>query len=228
MSMDRRTLLLGAGCAIVAGPARALPSSYERSIANVLISEGGYSNDRADPGGPTQFGITIYDVRKYVKADATAADVRRLTKATAIRIYRDKYWAAVRADEMPAGLDYSLFDYAVNSGTSRAGKVLRHLVGAPLDDGVITDAILTQVKRRDPALLIAAINDERLAFLKRLHTWPAFGRGWGRRVASVKAISLDMAGTRAPGLLQRELVPQLGPHKAYSTPGIDDDEIGVP
>lgn len=205
--------------------ALAVPGSYERSIANVLISEGGYTNDRSDPGGPTNWGITIYDVRKYVKADASAADVKRLTKATAIRIYKSRYWDAVRADELPAGLDYSVFDEGVNSGVVRAGKVLRRLVGAPPDDGVITDAVLTQIKRRDPVLLISAFNDERLGFLKRLHTWPVFGKGWGRRVASVKAISLDMAGARPPGLLQRELVPALGRGKGYATPDIEDGDI---
>ena len=52
-------------------------SSYDAALARLLAHEGGYTNDAADPGGPTNFGITIYDYRKYVKPDATAADVKR-------------------------------------------------------------------------------------------------------------------------------------------------------
>jgi hypothetical protein len=45
----------------------------------------------SDPGGPTNFGITIIDYRKYVKSNATAADVRAMKVEEAKRIYREKY-----------------------------------------------------------------------------------------------------------------------------------------
>jgi lysozyme family protein len=86
-------------------------SSYDAALARLLAHEGGYTNHPADPGGPTNFGITIFDYRKYVKPDATAADVRAMKLDEAKAIYRAKYWVAQRCNELPAGVDYATFDY---------------------------------------------------------------------------------------------------------------------
>jgi uncharacterized protein (TIGR02594 family) len=91
-------------------------------------------------------------------------------------------------------VDYSVFDYGLNSGIGRSGKVLRRTVGLPDDTSAVTDQVLAYARVRDPKVLAGAICDERLAFLKSLRTWPVFGRGWGTRVAEVRAASLAMAG----------------------------------
>src|SRR5437764_7132898 len=90
---------------------------YPEAIRRLLVSEGGYVNHPSDPGGPTNFGITLGDYRRYVKADATTADVRAMKVEEAEAIYRTTYWDAMRGDDLPAGVDYCIFDYAVNSGT---------------------------------------------------------------------------------------------------------------
>jgi lysozyme family protein len=91
-------------------------SSYDTALARLLVHEGGYTNHPADPGGSTNFGITIYDYRKYVKSDATAADVKAMRLDEAKTIYKAKYRAAQRCDELPVGVDYAIFDFGVNSG----------------------------------------------------------------------------------------------------------------
>ncbi len=166
---------------------------YDECLARLFVHEGGYTNHPADPGGPTNFGITIYDYRKYVKANATVTDVRAMKLDEAKAIYRTKYWAAQRCDDLPAGVDDSVFDYGVNSGIGRSGKVLRRVIGLPDNTSVVTDEVLTTVLKRDAKAIIAAINDERLRFLKSLKTWPVFGAGWSWRVAEVKAFSLLLA-----------------------------------
>lgn len=168
-------------------------ASYALSIKNVLAHEGGYTNHPKDPGGPTNWGITIHDARKYWKPQATAADVKAMPLSVAQDIYRARYWAAQRCDELPAGLDYSMFDYGVNSGIGRSGKVLRRLVGLPDNTSVVTPEVIAAVAKRKTVDLIKALNDERLRFLQSLKTWPTFGKGWGRRVAEVRALSLQMA-----------------------------------
>jgi lysozyme family protein len=166
-------------------------STFDEALKRVLLHEGGYSNHPSDPGGPTNFGITIYDYRRYVKPAATAADVRTMKVDDAKQIYRTKYWRAMRCDELPAGLDYAVFDYGVNSGTTRAAKVLQRILGLA-DDGKMTDAVIAAVKTSDATKLVVALCDERLRFLQSLKTWPVFGGGWGRRVAEVKAAALAM------------------------------------
>jgi lysozyme family protein len=170
-----------------------MQSSYDECLNRVLAHEGGYTNDPRDPGGPTNWGITIWDARLYWKKNATAADVRAMPLSVAKDIYKAKYWDALRCDLLPAGVDDSVFDYGVNSGIGRAGKVLRQVVGLPAGNWHVTDEVLAVVSKNEPRALILAINDERLAFLKGLRTWSAFGVGWGRRVAEVRAYSLQLA-----------------------------------
>ena len=168
------------------------------SIDRILVSEGGtYTNDPEDPGGPTRWGITLTDTRLYVKKNATAATVKALTRDQAVGIYDKKYWDALDGDELPSGLDYTMVDYGVNSGIARAGRVLRQILGLPTTDWHVTPEVLSAAKKRATTALIRAENAERLAFLKRLPTWPRFGGGWGKRVASVNAISLQLAAGAA-------------------------------
>jgi lysozyme family protein len=162
------------------------------AIRRVLASEGGYVNHPSDPGGPTNFGITIADYRKYVKPDASAADVRAMKADEAEAIYRSKYWDVMRCDALAPGVDYCVFDYAVNSGTGRVPKVLQRALSLPVT-GRMDDATIVAVGKRDPHALIAAICDERLRFLKGLETWSVFGAGWTRRVGEVRAAALTMA-----------------------------------
>jgi lysozyme family protein len=170
--------------------------TYEDAIARVLSHEGGYSNHPSDPGGPTNYGITISDYRRYVKAGATAADVRAMRLDEAKAIYRERYWNVMRCDDLPAGIDYAIFDYGVNSGVTRAIKVLQRRLGLA-DDGRMSDTVIAAARGEEASGLISGLCDERLAFLKRLKTWPVFGAGWGRRVAEVRAAALGMASRAA-------------------------------
>ncbi len=170
-------------------------ANYDKSLALVLENEGGYTNDRGDPGGPTNWGITINDARMYWKHNATANDVRHMPLSVAKQIYKSKYWDAMSCDDLPTGLDYAVFDYGVNSGIHRAAMVLQRLVDVP-DDGRIGPITLAAVAKGEPKALLVEMCNERLAFLQRLSTWKIFGRGWGRRVAEVKADALVMAESK--------------------------------
>lgn len=175
-------------------------STYEDALARVLAHEGGYSNHPDDPGGPTNYGITIFDVRAYVKSDASAEDVRHLSLAQAKAIYRNKYWDVMRCDDLPAGVDYAVFDYGVNSGVGRAGRVLRRCLGIADDTAKVADVVISAAGKIEPRMLVTRICDERLKFLQGLRTWPVFGKGWGRRVADVKAAALAMSSVQASGV----------------------------
>jgi lysozyme family protein len=167
-------------------------SNYDEALRRLLVHEGGYGDHPADPGGPTKYGITIADFRRYVNADATAAEVKAMSVAQASAIYRAHYWNALACDRLAPGFDYALFDYGVNSGVARAQRVARSLVAkggtSPLDE-----ACIAALNAADAATLIERLCDERLAFLQKLKTWPVFGKGWGRRVAEVKQAALAMA-----------------------------------
>src|SRR5262245_44001463 len=167
--------------------------SYNEALRRLLVHEGGYSNHPSDPGGPTNFGITIHDYRKYIKPDATADDVRRMPVEQAKAIYKSKYWNVLACDELPVGVDYAVFDYGVNSGTGRAAKVLKRVLGLGADASPMLADVIAAARRRDARGMINSICDERMRFLQGLRTWPVFGNGWSRRVREVRAAALAMA-----------------------------------
>jgi lysozyme family protein len=152
-------------------------TNREASILETLRWEGGYSNDPGDSGGPTNWGITIWDARKYWRPTATAADVRVMPRSVAVDIYRDKYWktAYYDCDHLNAGVDLAVFDYGVNSGPSRARRALMASIGGPSPD---------TIKR---------VCAYRMTFLHNLSIWRLFGRGWARRVAGIQVTALKMA-----------------------------------
>jgi lysozyme family protein len=125
-----------------------------------------------------------------------------MTVDEAKQIYRARYWDAQRCDELPAGVDYAIFDYGVNSGIGRSGKILRRLVRLSDRSGIVNDEVIIAVRTADAATLVANVCDERLSFLRSLRTWPVFGSGWNRRVTEVRSTALAMAN-KARDIIER-------------------------
>ena len=170
-----------------------MQSNFHRSLLLLLKHEGGYSNHSQDPGGMTNLGVTAKVWQEWVGHPVDEKQMRALTSEDVAPLYKRKYWDACRADELISGLDYAVFDYAVNSGVGRAAKTLQACVGVPMDGG-IGPATLAAVKTHNSAELIKNVCDKRLDFLKSLSTFPTFGKGWERRVNEVKAEALIMLG----------------------------------
>lgn len=162
--------------------------NFDRSLSRVLKSEGGYVNHPQDPGGETNFGVTqrVYDAYRS-RLGLKRASVRYISKTEVAQIYRDSYWALAKCDQLPDGVDFVVFDGAVNSGVAQSAKWLQRALGVK-DDGVIGPAtIAAALRHKNHDQLVADILALRLKFLKSLKTWKAFGKGWAARIADVKA-----------------------------------------
>lgn len=170
--------------------------NFARALSLVLKSEGGWSDIAADPGGATMKGVTLATYRRYINPQGTKADLRNITDAQLADVYKRQYWDAIAGDQLPDGVDYAVFDFAVNSGPSRAARYLQQIVGVATD-GVIGPATITAASKQPARDIINRLCDARLAFLERLPTWPTFGKGWSARVAAVRAASLQMAAQPA-------------------------------
>lgn len=171
-------------------------SNFDRALPLVLKHEGGYVNHPKDPGGATNKGVTqaTYNAWRRGKGQATQ-DVRLITSAEVAAIYRRQYWDAVRCDDLPPGVDYAAFDYAVNSGPGRAAKDLQRTVGASPDGSIGANTIAAVMASGTPAVVAARLCDRRLTFLKGLKTWATFGKGWARRVADVRSTAVAWAAS---------------------------------
>ncbi|WP_102867874.1 glycoside hydrolase family 108 protein [Pseudovibrio exalbescens] len=151
----------------------------------VGLSEGGYVDHPSDPGGATNHGITRQTLASWRGHAVSKDDVKRLTKDEAEQIYKARYFDLVRFDELPAGLDYTLVDFAINSGPGRAIRFLQRALKVK-EDGVLGPVTMAAVDHElvlgnIPALIVS-INEKRLAFMRSLRHWPRFKNGWQRRV----------------------------------------------
>ncbi len=170
--------------------------NFKRSLEHVLVHEGGFANHPSDPGGATMKGVTLRTFQRFFGADKTVNDLRNITDAQLGRIYRTGYWNVCHCNELPAGVDYAVFDGAVNSGPGASARWLQAAVGAA-QDGAIGPDTLSKVAEHGPIEIVNDMCDLRLGFLRGLSTFPIFGLGWERRVAGVRATATTMAGGSA-------------------------------
>lgn len=165
-------------------------ATYDAAMVRVFADEGGFTNDSKDPGKATNWGITIFDARKYWKPNATDADVRAMPKDVASDIYRNRYAAPIRYDDLPAGFDYTILDAGINSGIGRAIPWAAKAIG--MASKSLDDVVKQSNATVDKVSLIQGYWAIRLAFLHGLRTWSHFGGGWGRRCANGEAAAVRM------------------------------------
>lgn len=160
-----------------------MKENFPQALKQVLKYEGGKVDDPRDPGGRTAYGVTqdTYDAWRE-KQGLPDADVFSISQADVAAIYRQEYWDRIRGDDLPDGVDFAVFDFAVNSGVTRAARTLQGVVGVT-QDGLIGPATIQATR----AYVALAVTNKRLAFMQSLAIWPTFGKGWSARIADVKA-----------------------------------------
>lgn len=168
-----------------------MENNFEQCLALVLKNEGGFVNNPKDPGGMTNLGVTKKTWEDWVGHPVDESVMRALGPADVAPLYKKNYWDKTRCDDLPAGVDYAIFDFAVNSGPSRAAKILQGCCGVA-QDGSIGPATLNAVATRSPRDLATEICEERLKYLQSLPTYDTFGKGWTRRVNEVEAMAFNM------------------------------------
>ena len=168
-----------------------MKDNFDSALEAVLHHEGGFVNHPADPGGMTNLGVTKKVWEEWVGHDVDEAAMRGLTPEIVGPMYKAKYWDKVKGDDLPSGVDYAVFDAAVNSGPGRAAKWLQSCVGVEPDGG-IGPKTLAAVAAFDSADLVEDYAKRRLSFLMDLPHWDTFGKGWGRRVAAVQTVASTM------------------------------------
>ena len=172
-----------------------MTDNFETCFDLMLAHEGGYVDHPQDPGGRTNLGVTQRVWEEWLGRPVSEKEMRALTPMMVKPLYKRKYWDACRADDLVAGVDYAVFDVAVNSGPGRAVKFLQSCVDVTVDGG-FGPATLAAVKKAEenPTRLIELYCAKRLEFLQSLRTFETFGKGWSRRVQEVKDKALKMLG----------------------------------
>lgn len=169
-----------------------MQSNWEQSLKKMLVHEGGYANHPQDPGGRTNLGVTQRVWEEWKGSPSDENEMRSLTVEQVTPLYKKRFWDAARCDDLPSGVDYVVFDFAVNAGVGRSAITLQTICGVARD-GAIGPMTLAAVNQYDPKTLIEKFSDHREFFYKQLSTYPVFGKGWIRRVNEVKETALQMA-----------------------------------
>jgi len=145
--------------------------NFDKAVQFVLKHEGLYSDDKFDAGGETRYGIS--------KRAYPHLNIRDLTQYDAMVIYKRDYW-----DKLPANLHPTihcvLFDCAVNTGISRAIRILQSAVKVNPDGqwGRLSQSALNKMAVND---VLLKFTTERIIFYSSLSNFGRFGKGWVNR-----------------------------------------------
>lgn len=167
--------------------------TLEHSLSLIFGSEGGYVNSPHDKGGATKYGITAATLGSWRKLgrSATPDEVKGLTIGEAAQILTRQYAAPIHYDELPSPIDFLMLDEAVMSGPVRAIIDMQKALGIKAD-GNLGVQTMTAIKAADLATLVRKYDAQRFSFLRRLHDWIFFGKGWNNRLNYDTATALAM------------------------------------
>ena len=169
-----------------------MKQNFDESLKMLLHNEGGYVNHPEDPGGETNLGVTRAVYEQWVGRQVMDGEMKALKVEDVAPIYKKNYWDRIRADDLPSGLDFAAFDWAVNSGTGRPAKVIQKYISAK-QDGAIGPKTLALVAENDPSKMIQYLYEQRQKFYERLNTFETFGKGWTRRNQETLKAAMEMA-----------------------------------
>jgi len=218
------------------GPPAASDALFERALAHVLELEGGYAEDPHDPGGPTNFGITLatYARDKGIRLTAETlgqlkAELRAIPRSSVARIYRERYWLAASCPELPVPLALFHFDAAVNHGPAGAARMLQQAVGASVD-GEVGPETLAAVAALPVAEALARYAAIRRGQYRSLPAFWRFGKGWLARVertlAAADAVAALPPPVRSPQ--PKEIHPMTDATDATDAPAAADAPAEAP
>ena len=164
-----------------------MKDNFDECLKMLLHHEGGYVNHPSDPGGETNLGVT----KKVYQEWGGTKDMKDLTVEDVAPIYKKNYWDRCRCDELESGVDWAVFDWAVNSGTGRAAKAIQKICGAA-QDGAIGPKTLALINTQDTNYVVEEFGKIRQDFYESLKTFDTFGKGWTRRNKETTAKALEM------------------------------------
>ncbi len=165
----------------------------QRLDAPIRRTKWSYLDDPADPGGATMCGVThaVYDGYRDL-CGLPRRDVRAIEDSEIAAIYQSQYWAKIPGDDLPAGVDMAVFDFAFHSGPGRAVQKLQAVVGARVD-GHLGAATLAKVHDLEPLDVVQRLMSTRRDYARSLKNYWRFKKNWEGRLDRIEAASVAYA-----------------------------------
>ena len=140
-----------------------MKDNFDECLKMLLHHEGGYVNHPSDPGGETNLGVT----KKVYQEWGGTKDMKDLTVEDVAPIYKKNYWDRCKCDDLESGVDWGVFDWAVNSGTGRSAKAIQKICGAT-QDGAIGPKTLALIGKQDTQYVVEEFGKIRQDFYESL------------------------------------------------------------
>jgi len=166
-----------------------MKDTFEKALMLVLLQEGGYINNKKDR---SNMGIKQRVYEDWVGRKVDEAEMKALTVENVTPIYKRLYWHAVRADMLPAGIDFYVFEAAVMHEPRPAVKWLQKAVGC-FDSGVVDLPTVSKTLLRKPTDIIKEMSQLRLSYLQKLPSWSTNGKKWAKRLEEVEEAALILS-----------------------------------
>ena len=151
---------------------------FDACLPFTLKEEGGFVDNPTDPGGATNYGITLETLRNYMKWDCPVSFLERIDLKLVSSIYQNWYWNRMDCDSYPAGVDLMVFDFGVTAGQNRSIRILQEVVDAAEIDGRPGPHTVAAVRASATRGALFHLADAQGAWYKSLPTFDTFGRGW--------------------------------------------------
>lgn len=182
--------------------------AFQKALDVILEHEGGFVDDPDDPGGATNFGVSLrflhsegeldadgdgfHDFDFDKDGDVDAIDVRSMERFQAALIYREFWWDKYQYQLLPGEVAIKVFDLSVNMGARQAHKLLQRALRASgvevVDDGLIGPATRRAIDETDLCALLPALRSEAAGFYRALTAarppLKKYLKGWLRRAYS--------------------------------------------
>lgn len=176
-----------------------MKTNFDKYFPTLVDYEGSvFEEHPKDPGGPTKFGITIYDIgiREGIPVNTKnwrklRDMVKSLTRDQAKEIYITKYWNSIKGDELPSGIDIVICDHGINCGQTKAIRIAQEICEVTVD-GKIGKETLEALKKQNPTQFIKDFSEKRRKYYKSLKLFKTFGRGWLNRVDNCEKFALKL------------------------------------
>lgn len=188
---------------------------FDRAHTHVMKWEGDYFDHPADPGGVTNFGVSLMFLKGLGvlegdidgDGDIDRADVLAITKANARELFQRHFWDKPRAAELPPLVSVCFYDLAVNAGAGRSAIIVQEGINRILPKaipnlaanvGPLTRRFAKKIAASgNESLLCELILDRRAAWYRRLAaakpTSAVFLNGWLNRTEDCRALVKRLA-----------------------------------
>lgn len=167
--------------------------TFDEACERLFKIEGFYSDNNADLGGATKFGITLANWAAFTKSSVTAKDMMMITPPMAKDFYQKMFWSPLRCEEIQSEtLRYAIFDQAVNRGPGSVIRQVQKILNLKVD-GLFGEETLAAINAQAKDFALTFVYSCQLSYCQIVQRNPSqlvFLSGWISRTQELLTLTI--------------------------------------